>query len=309
MTTGWFKAYAGEFGHQLPQRVMVPGYKKGPVWAPSKITRSPSLVDAEDLAGRGLFVFPLKPGAKEPATKHGFHDASRNPYQLEAWWSDNCRENIGIATGAKSGVLVIDLDGDVGIASFARYVALGLPPTWCALTAGGAHLYFAHPGNIELPNSQNRLGQNIDTRGDGGYAVAPPSLLASGVSYRWLCAPWELEEPAMLPPWMLEAWRPTRTVQPSRFEIHRSFLAGEDGDPRALAKLDKWAREIAAAPKGTRDSLVAKYSFAAGVRAREGKLTRSAAERMLLGAVAAWGPVSRRDHAKVTKGIAAGYGG
>lgn len=310
MIAAWLSAYARELGHELPERVRVPGYPKGDVWAPpAGRQRGVSVVDAEELAGRGLFVFPCAPGAKEPATQHGFRDAVRAPYQLEAWWPEGNRYNLAIATGAKSGVVVVDLDGDLGIASFAAYVVAGLPRTWCALTAGGVHLYFAHPGGGDLPNTAHKLGRNIDTRGDGGYVVAPPSWLACGVPYRWLCAPWQLEDPAPLPRKVLEAWRPKRDTKPPQFQARRSFEPGQDGDARTLAMLDRWARELAAAPKGARDVLLTKLAYAAGARVLEGRLTRSAAERALLAAVAAWGPVARRDRAKVEKGIIAGLAG
>jgi hypothetical protein len=306
--SGWLTAYARELGHELPQRVVVPGYPKGDAWAPPDEPPCPTFLDVEELAGRGLLVFPCKGGAKEPATQHGFQDASRDPYRLERWWTDHSRFNVGIATGAKSGVVVVDLDGELGIANYAQYVTAGLPPTWCALTAGGVHLYFAHPG-AELGNTQHRLGRNIDTRGDGGYVVAPPSLLACGVPYRWLLAPWQLEEPAPLPRKVLEAWRPERRSAPSRFEVRRSFEPGQDGDSRALAMLDRWMQEIAGAGKGMRDALLAKYAYAAGARVREGRLIRSAAERALLGAISAWGPISNRDQSKIEKGITAGIVG
>jgi hypothetical protein len=307
-TSGWLTAYARKLGHELPQRVHVGGYPKGDTWAPPEQKRGPTFLDVEELAGRGLLVFPCKPGEKKPATMNGFLDASRDPYQLERWWPPNSRFNIGIATGAKSGVLVVDLDGELGIASYAKYVAVELPPTWCALSPGGVHLYFAHPGG-HLPGKAHHLAQNVDTRGDGNYIIAPPSLLACGLPYRWLLAPWQLEEPAPLPRKVLDAWRPERTSTPSHYEMHRRFEPGQDGDVRALAMLDRWAHEIATAGKGTRDALLVKYAYAAGARVREGKLIRQAAERALLGAISAWGPVSSRDANKVTKGIAAGFAG
>lgn len=310
MTSAWLRAYVREIGHDLPPRSTIAGYDKGDAWVPPQhVTRGVSFMDAEELAGRGLFVFPLVAGQKRPLTRHGFKEASRDPYQLERWWSEASVHNAGIVTGRLSGVVVVDLDGVRGIASFARYVVAGLPPTWCALTAGGLHLYFAHPDKFELPNTAHKLGPNIDTRGDGGYVVAPPSVLACGAAYRWLLAPWQLETPAQLPRSVLDAWRPEQIAPPPKFEARRSFLPGDDGDPRALAMLDRWAQQLASAGKGTRDGLLTKLAYAAGARVLEGRLMRSAAERALLEAVSAWGPVSRRDEAKVVNGILAGMSG
>jgi hypothetical protein len=306
----WLTAYALELGHQLPGRARVDGYDKGEAWVPPEEQQhGGSFLDAEELAGRGLAVFPIVRGSKRPATEHGFNDATRDPYQLERWWGEGRPYNIGLATGTRSSVVVVDLDGVLGIDSFKRYVVAGLPLTWCALTVGGVHLYFSHPGGAPLPNTAGKLGHGIDTRGDGGYVVAPPSIHACGVAYRWLRAPWEQDEPAALPRKVLEAWRPARPSTPPRFEPVRSFAPGEDGDRYALEALDRWSRDLALAAKGTRDDLLTRLTYAAGVRVFEGKLSRTAAERALLGAVASWGPLSSRDEAKVRNGISAGMGG
>lgn len=309
-TAAWLHAYARELGHALPARGPVAKYDKGEAWlTPSPPQRGVSFLDVEELAGRGLFVFPLVRDEKRPLTRHGFKEASRDPYQLERWWTEGSTHNAGIATGRSSGVVVVDLDGERGIASFARYVLAGLPPTWCALTAGGVHLYFAHPDTSDLPNTVHKLGPNIDTRGDGGYVVAPPSSLACGLAYRWLLAPWQLDQPAPLPRSVHEAWRPARSTKAPQFEARRAFAPGTDGDPRALAMLDRWAQQLAHAGQGTRDALLTKLAYAAGARVLEGRLMQSAAERALLDAIAAWGPVSNRDQAKVFHGILAGMSG
>src|SRR5258708_5584255 len=37
-------------------------------------------------ASHGWPVFPCLPGAKEPATRHGFRDATTDPDQIMSWW-------------------------------------------------------------------------------------------------------------------------------------------------------------------------------------------------------------------------------
>ncbi|MCH7480859.1 MAG: bifunctional DNA primase/polymerase, partial [Chloroflexi bacterium] len=46
---------------------------------------------------------------KHPRTRNGFKDAT-DPQTIEAWWSKWPHANIGIRTGAESGLVVIDLD-------------------------------------------------------------------------------------------------------------------------------------------------------------------------------------------------------
>ncbi len=80
--------------------------------------------------------------------------------------------NVAIATGAISGLVVIDIDGPDGEASLATLPPM--PETRIVQTGRGRHLYFAHPGGA-VPNSAGKLGKGIDVRGDSGYVVAPPS--------------------------------------------------------------------------------------------------------------------------------------
>lgn len=93
-----------------------------------------------------------------------------------------------MATGARSGLVVIDVDpARGGEESLARLQSLmgSLPRTLTARTGGGGlHLYYRHPG-VELCNTAGRLPgvaeelPGVDLRGDGGYVVAAPSRHAT----------------------------------------------------------------------------------------------------------------------------------
>src|SRR5690348_15513877 len=97
-------------------------------WSPQlvrTITAAGASVDfgAAKLAKRGIPVFPCAPSEKQPLTPHGFHDASTDAEVVAAWWRRWPEANIGIPTGAASGVDVVDVDvharGD-GFAAFSR---------------------------------------------------------------------------------------------------------------------------------------------------------------------------------------------
>ncbi len=64
---------------------------------------------AARFAAAGMPVFPCVPGEKRPLVRRGFHDASTDPPQVAAWWSRWPAANIGIPTGAASGVEVVDV--------------------------------------------------------------------------------------------------------------------------------------------------------------------------------------------------------
>lgn len=147
---------------------------------------APALVqNAIGLAQRGLCVFPVIPRGKTPATKHGFKDATRDPQAIEAWWRNWPSCNIGVATGALSGVFVIDIDkGEKELRQLeAQHGAL--PATVESATPGGGrHIFLRYPG-WPVKCSQGELAPGIDVRGDGGYVVVPPSVHPNGRRYYW----------------------------------------------------------------------------------------------------------------------------
>ena len=146
-----------------------------------RVDRSPSLgLAARSLAAAGVPVFPCVVEGKRPLTRRGFLDASSDPEQVAAWWSRTPNANIGIPTGAPSGVVVVDVDvhgPHDGRAAFQRATDAGLVDGAGLLVrtpTGGAHVYFpATPGREQ--RSWQAATAGVDFRGDGGYIIAPPS--------------------------------------------------------------------------------------------------------------------------------------
>jgi putative DNA primase/helicase len=126
--------------------------------------------------------------AKHPRTSRGFKDASTDREVVDRWWVQWPQANLGVRTGAVSGLLVVDVDAEAGGEQSLMQLEQThgtLPATVAVLTGGGGkHLFFRHPGR-EVRNSAGKLGPGLDIRGDGGYVVAPPSAHASGNAYRW----------------------------------------------------------------------------------------------------------------------------
>lgn len=144
---------------------------------------------AVDLADRGLAVFPCQPQGKKPLSAHGCLDASTDPHQIKAWAALCPNANVGLATGAKSGIVVLDVDpahnGDYSLAALeAKHGPL--PDTVEVLTGGGGrHIYFKHPG-FPVKNAVALAGwPGLDIRGDGGYVIGPGSVHPSGARYEW----------------------------------------------------------------------------------------------------------------------------
>lgn len=125
---------------------------------------------------------------KHPRSRNGSKDATVDAKQLQAKWRRHPESNVGIATGASSGLLVIDIDPkNGGDASFDGLVTeLGhVPATPTSRTgSGGRHLLFKHPGGRVKSSTAIRPG--IDIRADGAFIVAPPSIHMNGLRYVWM---------------------------------------------------------------------------------------------------------------------------
>ena len=128
-------------------------------------------------ASAGIAVFPCAPGGKTPLTANGFHDATTNLDQINAWWTARPHANIATPTGAPGfDVLDVDVRADGnGWRSYHRAKAAGLLDGWvrAVLTpSGGLHLHY--PGTDQRNGSLR--GLHVDFRGAGGYVLLPPSL-------------------------------------------------------------------------------------------------------------------------------------
>jgi Bifunctional DNA primase/polymerase, N-terminal len=159
--------------------------------------------------------------AKHPFAKlvaNGLRDASRDSVVTNRWFQ-NSELNIGIATGAVSGIIALDIDprhrGDETLIVLERQHG-PLPKTWQFLTGGGGeHILFRHPGG-RVPNSAGKIGGGIDVRGDGGYIVAPPSRHISGRPYA-ISVDHHPDEVSLadLPAWLNERLRSRSERKPS----------------------------------------------------------------------------------------------
>ena len=92
--------------------------------------------------------------------------------QIESWWKEYPKANLGIVTGKISNLTVVDVENGGDIKKF--------PRTLTVQTGGGGwHLYYKY---YPIQN-KTRIFPLTDVRGDGGYVVAPGSTHASGKLY------------------------------------------------------------------------------------------------------------------------------
>ncbi len=157
-------------------------------------------------ARQGWAVFPLRPKSKEPLVSGAYKAATAELDQVEAWWTQWPDANIGLATGERSGVWVLDIDGPEGEASFAQLEAEHgtLPVTWRASTGKGHHLYWQCRVGQD-PGRRIGVRPGLDFIGGAGYLVLPPSIHPNGREYVWA----EADVPiAAAPEWLRTLERP-----------------------------------------------------------------------------------------------------
>ena len=148
-----------------------------------------------------MAVFPCRPQDKRPATANGLKDATTDLDLIRQWWQQEPLFNLAIATGAVSGIFVVDIDGLDAEVELRRLEAEhgGFPSTVEVITARGRHVYFRSP-ETPVRNSAGKIAAGIDVRGDGGYVLAPPSIHPTGRPYEWSvdCGSSLAEAPAWL---------------------------------------------------------------------------------------------------------------
>lgn len=275
-------------------------------------------------AARGWRVFPLAPGSKLPAIPkdearalsrgwqhggHGCRDATTDVVKIQAWWRNCSRANVGIATGASSRIFVVDLDCRDAAIDFRSRFDIGAP--LIQRTPRGWHLLYEWSADCEgLSISAGMLGSGIDTRGEGGYIVAWPSVRDDGGAYSWLNDLGLSPPPAEL---IAACKRPRlRKVQPASEPLNDN--AGPDSR-YGLAALAAECEAIGRAMDGAQERTLNGSAFKIGGLVAGGELSRSTAWARLTRAGLGMASHNPRDPwtsevvaAKVDTALAAGAG-
>lgn len=130
------------------------------------------------MAARGIKVFPLIPGTKNPRDKEWFASATNVPAEVVKLFEGSNRYNIGASTEGYLGLDVDVKDGKGGLESFTRLdLPMDVLDTFTVRTPTGGYHYWlrATPTN----NSVQKLGPGLDTRGYHGYLIAPGSQIGN----------------------------------------------------------------------------------------------------------------------------------
>jgi hypothetical protein len=216
----------------------------------SNIDVSVTLQAARKYVSHGMSVIPILPHGKKPAIP--WKEYQQHPptdKELVQWFGNGAKNNIGIVTGAISGLAVVDLDSEQAFA-FAK--GKNLSPTPTVKTGRGFHVYCKAKDGVRNFQQRDDL-PDIDLRADGGYVVAPPSVHESGSLYGWVKGRGLGEvEMTELPSWVLadkpEEKKPVR-------ELYQGV--GKGGRNKALARLaGSWVNDGGSLEEMKEQSLV-----------------------------------------------------
>jgi len=226
-------------------------------------------------------------------------------------------------------------------------------PVIARTQSGGLHLYFAWPDDAtfaEVARNLERVAKpvtgmignranlfrtflrdgecppelaHIDVRGEGGYVIAPPSVMADGRSYEWLMPPEECAAIVSAP------WRLPKLPPRLRGVITGEFLTGAErralraarapaqrhatvnvNDRRVEAYIDRAIEgalgDARSAPPGERNQRVFEAAVSLSRFVRSGHLPRVEAERLLLANLPAGvSPSERKIRGTIENGLSA----
>lgn len=178
------------------------------------------LESALKYASIGWPVFPCVPKWKTPACRNGFHDATTDQKKITDWWTKNPEYNIGVRCGSQGAkILCLDIDckKDKNGFLWLKYQDTFIATAEQDTPSKGKQFMFQMPEE-HIKSSSDELAVGVDIRADGGYFVAPPSVIVkrdgydySG-QYEWISdqSPFEIKIPNT-PEWLLDLLRKTTT--------------------------------------------------------------------------------------------------
>jgi hypothetical protein len=235
---------------------------------------------------------------KKP-TLGGWQKRPRETLDEALGWA--ARQNVGLRTGAASGVVVIDKDPEGDISG------LDLPGTVTANTGrpGAIHLYLRC--SQPIGNSVGKLAPHIDVRGDGGQVVFPGSVHPdTGRRYEWAegLEPWTVEM-AELPQHIID--RLNARDAPDRPSKPSPAPPGQAKARRyAAVALKLEVAAVCAAQDGTRNSTLNKAAFNLGTLVASGYLDRETVESQLRQAAESVGLGRQETAATIRSGMESG---
>ena len=224
----------------------------------------------------GLYIFPCGQD-KRPLISAWRENSTTDENTIHQMWWGRRGALIGLDCG-KSGLLVVDCDRrdgkPDGVKQFSKLCAQHHQPFTDLFTVstmhGGLHVYFRQNGEL-LGNSVGKLAPNVDTRGIGGYCIAPGAQTANGVCYKPNKPLTEIT--TVLPPWLAAMLRP-RPVAIARAKAITNLNGNERELAYADSTLNRIATELSATAPGNRNDALNRAAFRLGTMVARNWISR-----------------------------------
>lgn len=227
-------------------------------------------------------------------TCHGFYAATTDPDRVTTMLQRHPRGLLAIRTGAVSNLAVVDFDfhkwhnGSPAADddAFQTMTALDrrklLPGTLMQTTgSGGLHMLYAHPGDY-VQTCPRIFGPGVDSKADGGYIVAAPSVSKSG-PYSWTPDGRYDHELTVMPDALAEIARPKKV------ERRAPVLTPWARPGQASSRLAGLVKTVLEAPDGKRNDCLHWAAKKVGAMVAAGEIDQSGAVDALIEAGTAIG--------------------
>ena len=217
--------------------------------------------------------------------------ASDDVEQIDKWWAERPNASIGVVCGSRSGFWVLDIDLPDGPKNLERLEKEHgkLPKTLMQQTGSGGKQFFWKWNGTPIKNSTSKIAKNIDTRGEGGYVVVPPSPHPTGKKYKWL----NKAEIAPPPEWLVKLILRPKDEPPQRNTYGQIALNNE------LSKLGM-------ASIGSRNDTLNNAAYNLGQLVAGGELDYGAVYSSLLGVALSIGLKEKETKRTIESGMKAG---
>ena len=187
----------------------------------AEVENKPSIKEAAlAYVNRGLSVIPLRgrygsnyDNAKLPLIK-AWQKVPPSAELLEQWFQQKNEIDIGLLTGKKNNIFILDADKEIGMQTAE---SLKLPETPINVTPRGRQYLFQWDARLDgIPTTLVKpfpTLQGLDFRGEGGFVVCPPSRNLGDKQYLWLEGKSILDTPlAPIPEWLVNMFIERATV-------------------------------------------------------------------------------------------------
>ena len=132
-------------------------------------------------AAAGIVPLPIEPNGKRPMVKHPGTFGRPAALRIVQKFPD---ANLGFWCGSHNRLTLVDVDSPADADLQRALVTYGDSPIIVQTASGGRHAYYRHDG--ERRRIRPDKGRPVDILGEGGLAVAPPSIRPSGGKYAFL---------------------------------------------------------------------------------------------------------------------------